>query len=68
VILFCRKDCKEDQLMAAQIYLKLGEVGAESGVCVCVESSGLFKDPFGCHKPPFKMEKNYTSSFTKSLL
>ncbi|KAG1938494.1 nuclear autoantigenic sperm protein isoform X1 [Pimephales promelas] len=30
-VIYKRKDCKEDQLMAAQIYLKLGEVGAESG-------------------------------------
>ncbi|XP_016389872.1 histone-binding protein N1/N2-like isoform X2 [Sinocyclocheilus rhinocerous] len=30
-VIYRRKDCKEDQLMAAQIYLKLGEVGAESG-------------------------------------
>lgn len=34
VFIVCRKDGKEDQLMAAQIYLKLGEVGAESGVYV----------------------------------
>ncbi|XP_016346929.1 nuclear autoantigenic sperm protein isoform X4 [Sinocyclocheilus anshuiensis] len=30
-VIYKRKDSKEDQLMAAQIYLKLGEVGAESG-------------------------------------
>ncbi|XP_050967479.1 nuclear autoantigenic sperm protein isoform X1 [Labeo rohita] len=30
-VIYKRKDDKEDQLMAAQIYLKLGEVGAESG-------------------------------------
>ncbi|XP_051753969.1 nuclear autoantigenic sperm protein isoform X2 [Ctenopharyngodon idella] len=30
-VIYKRKDGKEDQLMAAQIYLKLGEVGAESG-------------------------------------
>lgn len=27
----CRTERKEEQLMAAQAYLKLGEVGAESG-------------------------------------
>lgn len=30
-VIYKRKESKEDQLMAAQIYLKLGEVGAESG-------------------------------------
>ncbi|XP_052415155.1 histone-binding protein N1/N2-like isoform X1 [Carassius gibelio] len=30
-VIYKRQDRKEDQLMAAQIYLKLGEVGAESG-------------------------------------
>ncbi|TRY59224.1 hypothetical protein DNTS_014617, partial [Danionella cerebrum] len=30
-VIYKRKDGKDDQLMAAQIYLKLGEVGAESG-------------------------------------
>ncbi|XP_016398244.1 histone-binding protein N1/N2-like isoform X3 [Sinocyclocheilus rhinocerous] len=30
-VIYKRKDSTEDQLMAAQIYLKLGEVGAESG-------------------------------------
>ncbi|XP_016088015.1 histone-binding protein N1/N2-like isoform X2 [Sinocyclocheilus grahami] len=30
-VIYKRKDREEDQLMAAQIYLKLGEVGAESG-------------------------------------
>jgi hypothetical protein len=31
-----RKENKEDQLMAAQAYLKLGEVGAESGmISIC---------------------------------
>lgn len=31
---FYRKESKEDQLMAAQAYLKLGEVSAESGKIV----------------------------------
>lgn len=43
--------------MAAQIYLKLGEVGAESGVYVERVADNDIKDPFGCHKPPFKIEK-----------
>uniref|UniRef100_A0AAR2KE88 Tetratricopeptide SHNi-TPR domain-containing protein n=1 Tax=Pygocentrus nattereri TaxID=42514 RepID=A0AAR2KE88_PYGNA len=30
-VIYKRKESKEDQLMAAQIFLKLGEVGAESG-------------------------------------
>ncbi|XP_037553945.1 nuclear autoantigenic sperm protein isoform X2 [Nematolebias whitei] len=30
-VIFTRKESKEEQLMAAQAYLKLGEVGAESG-------------------------------------
>ncbi|KAM6962587.1 nuclear autoantigenic sperm protein [Aplochiton taeniatus] len=30
-VIYKRKESKEDQLMAAQAYLKLGEVGAESG-------------------------------------
>ncbi|KAL4634987.1 nuclear autoantigenic sperm protein isoform X2 [Arapaima gigas] len=30
-VIYKRKETKEDQLMAAQAYLKLGEVGAESG-------------------------------------
>ncbi|XP_056606005.1 nuclear autoantigenic sperm protein isoform X2 [Triplophysa dalaica] len=30
-VIYKRKESKDDQLMAAQIYLKLGEVGAESG-------------------------------------
>ncbi|XP_062853167.1 nuclear autoantigenic sperm protein isoform X1 [Trichomycterus rosablanca] len=30
-VIYKRKENKEDQLMAAQIFLKLGEVGAESG-------------------------------------
>ncbi|XP_068599531.1 nuclear autoantigenic sperm protein [Brachionichthys hirsutus] len=30
-VIFKRKESKDDQLMAAQTYLKLGEVGAESG-------------------------------------
>ncbi|XP_072294988.1 nuclear autoantigenic sperm protein isoform X2 [Eucyclogobius newberryi] len=30
-VIYKRKDCREDQLMAAQAHLKLGEVGAESG-------------------------------------
>ncbi|XP_034035392.1 nuclear autoantigenic sperm protein-like isoform X2 [Thalassophryne amazonica] len=30
-VIYKRKDNKDDQLMAAQAYLKLGEVGAESG-------------------------------------
>lgn len=32
VYLFLRKDTKEEQLMAAQAHLKLGEVSAESGM------------------------------------
>lgn len=33
-LLFCllRKDSREDQLMAAQAHLRLGEVSAESGM------------------------------------
>ncbi|KAK9519651.1 hypothetical protein VZT92_022364 [Zoarces viviparus] len=30
-VIYKRKECKDDQLMAAQAYLKLGEVSAESG-------------------------------------
>lgn len=32
VIQIFRKDTKEEQLMAAQAHLKLGEVSAESGI------------------------------------
>lgn len=30
-VIYTRKEAKEDQLMAAQTHLKLGEVSAESG-------------------------------------
>lgn len=35
---FHRKDDEDGQLTAAQIYLKLGEVGAESGRFSCTEA------------------------------